>query len=178
MRTEGTPAAGAQPPQKPFVISRVFAAARTLVWKTWTDSHHMQWWGPKGVTIHYAKMDLRPGGTFHYCMKTGDGGAMWGRWVIRDFSKPDWLEFVSSFSDEAGGLTRHPMSAHWPLEILSNITFAELDGKTKLTVRWLPVNATEEERRAFDEGHESMKSGWSGTLDRLEEYLAKVQENA
>jgi uncharacterized protein YndB with AHSA1/START domain len=163
-----------KPPQRPFIITRTFDAPRELVWQAWTEREHMQWWGPKGVTIHHARLDLRSGGTFHYCMKTADGQAMWGKWVIREIVRPERLVFVNSFSDESGGLTRHPMSPHWPLEMLSTVTFAGRDGKTLLTVQWLPLNPTDEERKTFDDGHESMKNGWTGSLDRLAEYLAKA----
>lgn len=159
-----------------FVISRVFTAPRELVWVAWTDTEHMKrWWGPKGVTISHAKLDLRPGGIFHYCMHPANGPAMWGKWVIREIAKPERLVFVNSFSDEAGGLTRHPGSAQWPLETLSTITFAELGYQTLVTIRWLPLNATEAERKTFDENHESMNKGWGGSLEQLTDYLARVR---
>jgi uncharacterized protein YndB with AHSA1/START domain len=163
-----------KPTERPFIISRTFNAPRDLVWKAWTEREHMQWWGPKGVTIHHAKLDLRPGGTFHYCMKTPEGREMWGKWAIREIVKPERLVFVNSFSDADGGLTRHPMSPHWPLETLSTVTFVAQGDKTLLTIHWLPLNATDIERKTFDEGHESMKNGWGGTLDRLAEHLAKA----
>ena len=156
---------------KPFIISRVFNAPVETVWQAWTDPDHMGWWGPKGVTIELPRLDLRPGGLFHYCMKTPDGHAMWGRWVIREVTPPERLVFVNSFSDEAAGITRHPMNPAWPGEVLSTITFATQTGRTLLTIRWEPLNPTEEERTAFDGGHESMQGGWSGSLDRLEEHL-------
>jgi hypothetical protein len=66
------------------------------------------------------------------------------------------------------------MSPHWPLELLSTVTFVAQGDKTLLTIQWLPLNATDIERKTFDEGHESMKNGWGGTLDRLTEHLAKA----
>ena len=161
-----------------FVISRIFQAPRELVWECWTDVKHMQWWGPKGVTISHAKMDFRVGGIFHYCMNTADGHAMWGKWVIREIAKPQRLVFLNSFSDEAGGLTRHPGSTTWPLEMLSTITFAEQNGQTLVIIRWLPLNATDAERKTFDDGHESMNQGWGGSLDQLTVHLAKIQKGA
>jgi hypothetical protein len=41
--------------------------------------------------------------------------------------------------------------------------------------RWSPHNATEEERKTFEEGRPSMMQGWSGTLEQLEKYLAGVR---
>jgi uncharacterized protein YndB with AHSA1/START domain len=158
-----------------FVITRIFDAPRDLVWKAFTDPQHMkQWWGPKGFTVIASKMDLRPGGTYHYGMKAPDGSAMWGKFVYREVVPPERMVFINSFSDEAGGITRHPMAPTWPLEMLSTFTFEEAPGgKTKLTIRWSPHNATDEERKTFDAGHDSMRQGWGGTLEQLTAYLAK-----
>ena len=51
------------PPDREFVITRVFDAPRALVWKAWTDPKHMaQWWGPHTFTNPVCEMDVRPGG--------------------------------------------------------------------------------------------------------------------
>lgn len=164
-----------KPEKGEFVISRVFDAPRELVWKACTEPEHMKhWWGPKGFTVRVAKMDFRPGGGYHYCLRSPDGHDMWGKFVYREIVAPERIVFVNSFSDEKGGLTRHPMSPTWPLEMLSTFTFAEHEGKTTFTIKWIPYNATEEERKNFDDGHESMKKGWTGTLDQLTAYLAKA----
>ena len=162
---------------KDFVISRILNAPRELVWKCFTDPERMkQWWGPKGFIVLVSKMDLRVGGTYHYGMKTPDGKMMWGRMVYREITPPERLVFINSFSDEAGGLGRHPLAPTWPLEIYSIFSFAEMPGgKTKFTVTWRPHNATDEERAAFDAGHASMTGGWSGTMDQFEAYLAKAK---
>ncbi|MEP7031657.1 MAG: SRPBCC domain-containing protein [Pseudolabrys sp.] len=160
-------------PSKDFVISREFNAPRHLLWQCFTDPERMtQWWGPKGVKIIKSKMDLRVGGTYLYGMQPPDGKIMWGRMVYRKIDPPARLEFINSFSDEAGGLTRHPMAPGWPLEMFSVFSFEELGPtKTKFTVRWAPHNPTDEEQKAFDAGHDSMTMGWSGTLDKLENYV-------
>jgi uncharacterized protein YndB with AHSA1/START domain len=158
---------------KDFVISRVFDAPRDLVWECFTKPERMsEWWGPKGVTILKSQMDLRVGGTYHYGMQTPDGTVMWGRMVYRAITPPERLEFINSFSDEAGGLGRHPLAPSWPLEMLSVFTFDEMPGgKTKFTVTWRPHDATDEERATFDAAHASMTGGWRGTLDKLAAYL-------
>ncbi len=157
-----------------FVLTRVFDAPRELIWKAFTDPEHMKhWWGPKGFTVRITKMDFRPGGTYHYCMRSPDGRDMWGKFVYREIVAPERIVFINSFSDEKGGLTRHPMSPTWPLEMLSTFTFAENDGKTTFTIKWAPHNATETERKTFDDGRKGMQQGWGGTLDQLADYLAK-----
>jgi uncharacterized protein YndB with AHSA1/START domain len=165
--------ADAQAQSKDFVISRVFDAPRALVWQCFTDPERMkQWWGPKGVTVIASKMDLRAGGTYHYGMRTPDGTVMWGKFVYRKIDPQDRIELINSFSDEAGGLTRHPFSPNWPLEMLSVFTFEDAPGgQTKFTVRWMPHNASVEEQKTFDAGHASMTQGWGGTLEQLATYL-------
>jgi uncharacterized protein YndB with AHSA1/START domain len=165
--------AAAQAQSKNFVMSRVFDAPRDLVWQCFTDPERMkQWWGPKGVTVIASKMDLRVGGTYHYGIRTPDGTVMWGKFVYRKIEPKDRIEFTNSFSDEAGGMTRHPFAPNWPLELLSVFTFEDAPGgKTKFTVSWTPLNASAEEQKTFDAGHASMTQGWGGTLEQLETYL-------
>ena len=84
-------------------------------------------------------MDLRVGGTYHYGLKAPDGSPMWGKFVYRRSCRRSGMVFVNSFSDEEGGITRHPMAPGWPLQMLSIFTFEELPGgKTKFTIRWRP----------------------------------------
>jgi uncharacterized protein YndB with AHSA1/START domain len=159
-----------------FVISRTFDAPRDLVWKAFTDPERMKhWWGPKGFTVIASKMDFRPGGTYHYGMRAPDGSAMWGKFVYQEITPPERMVLINSFSDEAGGITRHPMAPNWPLQMFSTFTFEDVGGgKTKFTVRWSPHNATEEERKVFATSHDSMRGGWGGTMDQLATYLAKA----
>lgn len=160
---------------KDFVISRLLDAPRDLVWKAFTDPERMKrWWGPKGFGVAAAKMDLRPGGTYHYGLRAPDGNTMWGKFVYREIVPPERLVFVNSFSNPAGGVTRHPIVPTWPMETLITVTFdEEPGGKSKLNVRWAAHNANEVEQKTFDASHVGMKATWTGTLDRLGAYLAK-----
>ena len=162
---------------KDFVISRVFDAPRDLVWKAFSEPARMkEWWGPKGFTVTHSNMDLRAGGSYHYGMKSPTGEPMWGMFRYLEVSPPQRMVMINSFSDEAGGITRHPMAPTWPLEMHSTFTFdEEPGGKTKFTVRWRAHNAGEEEQKTFDAGHDSMRGGWGGTLDQLAAYLAHVR---
>jgi len=160
---------------KPFVISRVFDAPRERVWKAWTEVEQMkQWWGPKGYTVTHCTVDLRPGGKGHYCLRGPDGSELWGRFVYREIVRPERLVWINSFSDKDGGLSTHPMSPTWPREMLTTIGFKDLGGKTELTIEWIPFDgSTELEIGTFDKGRDSMKMGWTGTLDQFNVYLKK-----
>ena len=57
--------------------------------------------------------------------------------------------------------------------MLTKVTCEAQGGKTRVTVQWVPVDAsTDIERKTFDEGRDSMKQGWSGTFEQLESYLS------
>ena len=155
-----------------FVITRVFDAPRDLVFKAHTDCEHLKhWWGPKGFTVRVCKLDLRPGGAFHYCLTSPKGEDMWGRFVYREIVAPERLVYVMSFSDEGGNITRHSFAASWPLEMLNTQTFTEKGGKTTLTLRATALNASPEERAAFVAGMRGMEQGFGGTYDQLARYL-------
>jgi uncharacterized protein YndB with AHSA1/START domain len=159
-----------------FVISRVVDAPRALVWQCFTEAERMkEWWGPKGSTIVASKMDFRVGGTYLGAMRDPAGRVMWGKFVYREIAAKRRLVWVHSFSDEHGGLTHHPMSPTWPLEMLTTVTFDdEPGGKTRITLRWSALNPTAEEQQTFDAAHDSMRQGWGGSFDRLDAYLLPV----
>ena len=160
---------------EPFVITRVFDAPRERVWKAWTDAAELkQWWGPSGFKVHTCTVDLRPGGIFHYGMKAPDGTEVWGKFIYREIEAPRRLVCLVAFSDPQAGVIRHPWSENWPLYMHSTVGFEEQGGKTAVTVQWLPHEASDAERRAFEEGRDSMKQGWGGTLDQLTHYLKKA----
>ena len=162
---------------KPFEISRLYDAPREKVWQAWTEPARLkQWWGPRGFSVHTCKVDLRPGGTFLYGMKGPDGSDVWGKFVYREIKPPEKLVFVVSFSDPQGGVTRHPGMEDWPRYILSTVEFSEVAGKTKVSVTWTPHDASEVERASFDEGRDSMKQGWTGTMDQFAGYLKSITE--
>jgi uncharacterized protein YndB with AHSA1/START domain len=158
-----------------FVISRTVDAPREVVWKAWTEPERlMKWFSPKGFANVASQVDLRVGGSFHYGLRTPDGGEIWGKFIYREIVPPERLVFIVHFSDPEGGVTRHPMSLTWPLKTLSTVTLEARGDQTLLTVRAVPFEATDEETRTFEEGRESMKGGWGGTLDQLEAYLAEA----
>lgn len=48
-----------------YVLSRVFKAARDLVWRAFRkDDQIKEWLGPQGFTLPLSRMDLTVGGTF------------------------------------------------------------------------------------------------------------------
>lgn len=157
---------------KDFIITRILHAPCELVWKAHTEEDQlMHWWGPKGFKMIKSKVDLRPGGMFHYGMEGPGKTIMWGRFVYREIVPQEKIVFISSFSNEKGEAVHHPMAAGWPLEILNTMTFSEKEGKTTVIISGRPINASAEEIAMYGNSHASMEGGFTGTYDQLEEYL-------
>jgi uncharacterized protein YndB with AHSA1/START domain len=159
-----------------LVITRTFDAPRELVWKALTEFDRLaEWWGPKGFAWLGGTLDLRPGGVFHYGMGAPGGGPqMWGKFVYKEIVPPNKLVFINSFADASGNTIRAPFSDTWPLEVHNTWTLDERDGKTTLTLRGYPHNATQAERDTFESMRGSMQQGFAGTFDQLADYLARA----
>jgi uncharacterized protein YndB with AHSA1/START domain len=158
-----------------LLITREFNAPRELVFRAWTEPTYLaQWWGPKGSNIEVVKLELKPGGVFHYSMEMQAGHKIWGKFIYHEINAPEKLVFVNSFSDEQGGITRNPWMQGWPLEILNTVTLTENAGKTTLTIQGHPINATEEEMKIFAEAKGGMQQGFAGTFEQLEHFLAQT----
>jgi uncharacterized protein YndB with AHSA1/START domain len=165
--------AGTTPADKEFVISRTLHAPRALVWKAWSEAEHLgQWWGPKECSIRVADLEFAPGGSFHYAMQWPGGQDMWGRFRYRHIVPQERIEFINSFSDAQGNITRAPFFDDWPLEVFNTVVFAEQGDQTVMTLRSGPINATAAERERFASIFESMQQGFDGTFDKLAEHLA------
>lgn len=160
-----------------LVITRILNAPRDLVFHVWSDVDHLKhWWGPTGLTWGQATLDFRPGGIFHYNMSSPDGYTLWGRFTYVEIEAPKRIVFRNAFSDEHGNIVRPPFSSEFPLEVRNELTFEELDGgRTRLTLRGGPFNASETELAFFRGMFDSMKQGFGGTFDKLDKYLENLQ---
>lgn len=158
-----------------FKITRKLKAPQQLVWEVWTQAQHLaQWWGPAGLKMEVAKLDLRDGGLFHYKMTTPDGSEMWGRFVFCEINAPKQMSFIVSFVDEKAEMIRHPMAPEWPLEILNILSLSEENGMTTLTIQGYPINANDIEEKVFASNYASMNEGFGGTFKQLEDYISSL----
>lgn len=161
-----------------LVFSRSFNTPQSLVFEAFTRQEHLQqWWTPAGCSMKYCKLDLRPGGQFHYCQLLPNGQEMWGRLVYTHIAPPDLLEFIVSFSDAEGNITTHPLMPDWPAEILSTVRFEEKAGVTTIQMTSQPINASDRELEVFEKGKPSVLAGSEGTMRQLEAYLQTLQQS-
>ncbi|HXV19601.1 MAG TPA: SRPBCC domain-containing protein [Desulfuromonadales bacterium] len=168
MATGKSPATGSAGSE--LVITRVFKAPRDLVWQAWTEPETMKrWWGPKGFTAPVCRIDLRVGGVYHNCMRSPEGQDFWSTGIYREIVPSERLVCTDSFADAQGNVvpaTHYGMSADFPLELLVTVTFEELDGQTRLTLKHVGLPPGKD--------LDDCRDGWSESFDKLAEVLAKA----
>ena len=140
-----------------IVTTRVFDAPRELVWSAWTDPNHLaQWWGPNGFTTTTSAYDLRPGGTWRFVMHGPDGRDYQNLVTFDEIVKPERLVY------------RHGDDVE-PVQFHTTVTFEDLGGKTRLTLRAQFPTADARDRVVREFG---AAEGAVQTIERLADYLA------
>lgn len=139
-----------------LTITRTFDAPRELVFRAWTDPNRMaQWWGPKYFTNPVCELDVRPGGAILIHMQGPDGTVYPMKGVFEEVVEKERLVFASSALEAEEGDAL--------LEVLTTVTFAEQEGKTKLTMHAVVTKAAPGAEGAL----KGMEEGWNQSLDKL-----------
>jgi uncharacterized protein YndB with AHSA1/START domain len=126
------------------VMERTFDAPVALVWQMWTDPEHFKnWYGPDGVTIPVAKMDVRVGGTrlVGMEMQTPDGPMhMWFTGEYLEVVENERLAYTESMSDENGNVSS---SGGHGATTEVHVELEDVDGRTKMvmTHRGIPADS-------------------------------------
>ena len=158
-----------------FVINRSFEASQEKVFEAWINPDHLaKWMAPTGFDMAFIKADVKTGGTSFYSM-SGNGVTMFGKIHYKEMTKPSRLVYTQIFCDKDGHISRHPMAPTWPETMLTTITFtSEGANQTRVTITWQVYGeATAAERDTFHQAKSGMTQGWTGSFDKLEEYLTK-----
>jgi uncharacterized protein YndB with AHSA1/START domain len=151
--------AGVAAKERDLVITRVFDAPRELVWKAWTEREHLVHWScPQGFAVTECDGDLRVGGAWRSCMHAPDGVDHRNSGVYREIVAPERLVYTFAWNDENG------KSGH---ETLVTVTFAEENGKTRMTFRHGLFETTE--------SRDAHNGGWSQCFDKLADYLGTIR---
>jgi uncharacterized protein YndB with AHSA1/START domain len=118
--------------ERALVITRIFDAPRSLVFKAWTEPEHLvRWWAPPGLILASCALDLRPGGGYRFCLRpTGGGREIWVRGVYREVVEPERLSFTWEWEGAEIG------PGH---RTLVTVTFTEHGAKTKVNLCQSPL---------------------------------------
>ena len=158
-----------------FLITRVLNAPRVLVFNALDRPQTTRFMvGSSAVTNTITAMDVKPGGAYRIVMHH-EGAEYPIKGTFREIKKPELLAMTMDCSE-------HP--AEWQNlvkpdrkkgddnpagEMLETVTFEDESNKTKLTIR-IRFESTEIRDSMLKMG---MKDGWSLSLDRLADHLAK-----
>lgn len=142
-----------------ITLTRSYDAPREKVFAMWTEAEHLaRWWGPDDFWVPRAESDPRPGGTLTIVM-AGPGGfeeTMNARY--REVRPPELLVVESVVPGPDG----QPF-----IESSHTVTFADLGGRTEVTVRARASVFRPEGLGALA----GMRAGWSQTLQCLDDAL-------
>ena len=152
-----------------MVVTRVFDAPRALVWKAWTDPQYvMKWWGPKGFTVPFCKIDFRVGGRFLCCMKSPDGQEGWNGGEYHEIVPHEKIVYSLYFADAQGNKVDPAQYGieHEAIEDARDVVIFEDfgNGQTKLT---MIGNETMEDAK-----NSGQLEGWNETLDKVAAVVA------
>lgn len=161
-----------------FVINRTFDTSLATMFEMWTNPKHFsKWLAPTGFNMEFLKADIKTGGSSFYKMSNDAGVVMYGRAQYREITPLTRIVYTQEFTDETNSkLTRHPFAPTWPATMLTTVLLTEESpNETRVTIRWEVVgDANKEEMATFIQGRAGMTQGWTGSFDKLEDYLASL----
>lgn len=137
-----------------LTLTREYAAPPERVWRAWTDAQVLkQWWAPSaGQGVSVAELDVRAGGRYRICFGGADGNEHECAGVYQEVAKPKKLVFTWSW----------PRTTPERVSLVT-ILFNAKGAGTELVFK---------HERFFDEAaRDSHKRGWTGLLEKLDEYL-------
>lgn len=150
-----------------LVISRLFNAPRSRVWRAWTDPEQFKrWFGPEVYTTPVCRIDLRVGGSYLYCMRSPEGQDFWATGKYLEILPEERLVYTDSFADEHGNVVspaHYGMPGDMPTEMVVTLTLEDEDGKTRMLLQHHGMPPSEMGEMAG--------LGWNQSFDKLAETL-------
>jgi len=148
--------------ERAVMLEKTFNAPRQQVFKAYTDPEEIvKWWGPNGWLTTVYTMDVKPGGTWHYCMRGPEGKESWGKAVYHEVKSPEKLKYTDMFADAEGNPIKDMP------ETTVTVNFVDFEGKTRLTSR-VEFASIADMENVLAMG---MVQGIGETWDRLATYL-------
>jgi uncharacterized protein YndB with AHSA1/START domain len=160
----------AEPITSELSITRIFDAPRGIVWRAWSEPRYfIRWWGPEKFTTPVCRMQFRVGGVYLWCMRSPEALDFWTTGVYREIVPFERIVYTDSFSDEKGKVisaSNYGLDADFPAELLVTVTFEELAGKTKMTLRHAGMPS--------DQMSDQTAQGWNESFDKLAASLNRI----
>jgi uncharacterized protein YndB with AHSA1/START domain len=152
-----------------LVIERTFGAPPGVIWKMWAEPEHFAaWYGPAGVSISVAAMDVRVGGTRLLRMEvtTPDGiTQMWFAGQYLEVIENQHLVYTDAMSDEHGNVLspeQTGMPAGHPTTTEVHVALEPANGGTRMRLTHVGIPAGS-----------PGAAGWAMALDKLTAHLSE-----
>jgi uncharacterized protein YndB with AHSA1/START domain len=146
-----------------LVLIRLIDAPREKVYRAFTDAELLkQWFAPLPWTITEAELDVRPGGTNRFVMRSPEGELYPNQGVYLDVVPNEKLVMTDAYT-EAWTPSEKPF-------MTAILTFEDVGGKTRYTARarhWSAADREAHEKMGFHEG-------WGQCADQLAALVAKL----
>ncbi len=149
------------------LIERELDAPIETVWKMWTDpTLFQQWYGPNGMSVPVAEMNVVIGGKRKICMemvRPERTMTMWFSGEYREIEEPTRLVYTESMCDQDGNIIS-PQAMGMPeghpevTEII--VELSSEDGNTKMKMVHIGVPAGS-----------NGAGGWAQAFDKLADVL-------
>lgn len=131
----------ASPETAEIVIERTVGGPRELVWRCYTEPHHMvRFWGPKGSTTPVCEVDLRVGGVWRTVMRFASGNEYGYDSVYLEIEAPRRLVWRDAPRGYVSG------TALPPVEILTTLELEAVGERThmRITARFNSIAARDQ----------------------------------
>ena len=133
-------------------VSRVIQAEPEAVFRAWTDPAELeQWFGPEGMTLSLAEVDLSVGGQYRIRIENAENKARTVTGVYREIEPHTRLAFTWDWEEE---------EFHMGEETLVTVDLADLGGSTEVRIT--------HERFPNAEAVKGHEEGWTSSLNCLE----------
>ncbi len=153
-----------KPDDATLILRRVLNAPQELAFEAWTSAEHIKhWMQPEpGMTVPWARMDVRVGGRFRIQMRSPSGEFFTAVGEFKEVKAPERLVYTWDWERDGSGEE-----------------FGEVEGKTsQITVEFLKRGQSTEmvlthTRFASVETRDNHARGWARILDGLAAFLEK-----
>lgn len=151
------------PTDRELVLTRLIDAPREKLYRAWTEPELVkQWFAPRPWTTPVVELDVRPGGSALFVMRSPEGQDMPNHGTYLEVVPNERLVSTDAF-------TRAWEPSAKPFMLLI-VTFEDEGGKTRYTARvrhWTVEDKQAHEKMGFHEG-------WGLCADQLTALVAKI----
>ena len=147
----------------PVILSRIFPAPRSAVFKAWSSAEHVRaWFSPATYTCPDAQVEMKVGGAFNVCMRSPAGEDHWTRGVFTEVVPYDRLAL------DIGAVGADGMRL---FRAYTEVTFSEVASGTRMDVVQTYTFENAELAAPMVAG---ASEGWRTTLDKLATEVVRI----